>query len=142
MKLLAVAAIAALGAGLCGCATVIKGTTQTVNVSSPPVWGARCVLFTENGYYWDVITPNSVTVPRSREDLNVICTKRGFKDARAIAPSQFNFVTFGNAIAGGVTGVIIDGFTGANDSYPHDIEVPMERTPRPVTFSNPAAPTS
>ncbi len=141
MKLVGLAAVAAFAAALSGCATVIKGTTQTVNVSSPPVWGARCVLFTASGY-WDVITPNSVTVPRSREDLNVICTKRGFKDGRAIASSQFNFVTFGNAIAGGVTGVIIDGFTGANDSYPHDIEVPMEPIPRPVMFSNPAAPTS
>lgn len=114
-----------------GCATVIKGETQTVSVTSPPVEGARCALFTADRYYGDVLTPGAITIPRSRHDVSVICTKRGFKDASATLSSQFNFVTFGNAVIGGMTGVIIDATTGANDSYDHEIEIPMEPAPRP-----------
>jgi hypothetical protein len=44
--------------------------------------------------------------------------------------SDFNFVTLGNAVAGGLVGVTIDATTGANDSYPLEIELPMEPLPR------------
>lgn len=126
------AALAALGAALSGCATVIKGETQTVSVSSPPVEGARCALFTADRYYGDVLTRGAITVPRSRHDISIVCTKRGFRDASATISSDFNFVTLGNAIIGGMTGVIVDATTGANDSYPHEIEIPMEPAPRPA----------
>ncbi|MBV9570361.1 MAG: hypothetical protein JO056_03880 [Alphaproteobacteria bacterium] len=142
MKMPAVAAVAVLGVALSGCATVLMGTTQTVSVSSPPVRGARCVVFGED-MYRDLVTPGSVRVPRSREDLTVICTKRGFKEAKAVVASHFNFVTAGNAVAGGLTGIIVDASTGANDSYPGEIEVPMGRAPRPTMFHDATiAPTS
>src|SRR5205823_13650534 len=106
------AALAALGAALSGCATVIKGETQTVSVASPPAEGARCALFTADRYYGDVLTPGAITVPRTRHDISVVCTKRGFRDASATVSSDFNFVTLGNALVGGMTGVIVDATTG------------------------------
>lgn len=141
MKMFATAAIAAMGATLSGCATVFEGATQTVSVSSPPVRGARCALFTESAYR-DVITPGSVTLPRSRKDLTVVCTKNGFKDTRMTVGSHFNFVTFGNFVVGGVTGLVVDASTGANDSYPGEIEVPMEPTMRTPMFGYSGVPTS
>jgi len=129
---LARASVAALAVlALSGCATVIRGETQTVNVTSPPAWGARCVFYNADGYYGDLITPGAISVPRSREDLSVTCTKRGFKDASQTVSSYFNFITFGNLAAGGLVGVTIDATSGANESYPGDIEVPMEPAPRP-----------
>ncbi|HEX3943044.1 MAG TPA: hypothetical protein VHW69_03045 [Rhizomicrobium sp.] len=113
-----VAALAALGVALSGCATVIRGETQTVNVTSPPAWGARCVLYNADGYYGDVITPGAVTVPRNREDLSVVCTKRGFKDASQSVSSSFNFITFGNLAVGGLVGVTIDATTGRMTATP------------------------
>jgi hypothetical protein len=132
MKMFAVAVLAAMGAALSGCATVIKGETQTVTVASPPAVGARCALFTADQYYGDLLTPGAITIPRSRQDITVACTRRGFKDASATVSSDFNFVTLGNAVIGGLIGVTVDATTGANDSYPHEIEIPMEPAPRPA----------
>lgn len=123
------AAAAGMAVALSGCATVIKGSTQTVSVSSPPVRGARCVLFNSEGN-WDLLTPGAVTVTRSRDDMSVVCTKRGFKDSTKLVSSHFNFVTMGNLVAGGTAGFIIDATDGADDSYPEEIEVPMEPAPR------------
>lgn len=131
MKVFATVLLIACSVAFCGCATVIKGTTQTVNVTSPPVRGARCVLTTSDGY-WDVITPGSLTLPRSGDDLSVVCIKRGFKDSSQTITSHFNFVTLGNLAIGGLVGVTVDAVSGANDSYPRDIEIPMERVPRPA----------
>jgi len=137
-----------LGAALSGCATVIKGEMQTVSVATPPVEGARCVFYRADGYYRDVITPGRIDLRRDREDLAVTCMKRGFKDASTTISSDFNFVTLGNvgvgAVAGVIgqtTGVVMDATSGANDSYPHEIEIPMEPLPRPATadFSRPAS---
>ena len=138
MKWIVVAAVAAMGVALSGCATIIKGEAQTVSVSSPPVWGARCAFFTDTRYYGDVLTPGAITLPRSGDDMTVVCTKRGFKDTSATVSPDFNFVTVSNVVVGGLFGVIglttavvIDAQSGANHSYPHTIELPMERMPKP-----------
>ena len=147
MKVIMIAALVAMGAALSGCATVIKGETQTVSVSSPPVEGARCVLFTADRYYGDVLTPGAITIPRSRADISIVCTRRGFQDASATVSSDFNFVTLGNAVIGGLIGVTVDATTGANDSYPHEIAIPMQPAPRaaeppPGTVYSLSSPTS
>jgi hypothetical protein len=126
-----------MGVALSGCATMIKGEAQTVSVSSPPVFGARCVFFTADRYYGDMLTPGAITLPRSGDDMSVVCTKRGFKDASATISPDFNFVTVSNVVVGGffgvvglTTGVIVDATSGANHSYPHEIELPMEPLPK------------
>jgi hypothetical protein len=76
--------------------------------------------------------------------MSVVCTKRGYKDATKTISSHFNFVTFGNFVLGGTTGIIIDASDGANESYPGEIEVPMERAPSPppIRLFAPGMPTS
>jgi hypothetical protein len=137
------AAAAALAPALSGCATIIKGEAQTVSVTSPPVYGARCAFFSDNRYYGDLLTPGAITLPRSGDDMSVVCTKHGFKDVSATVSPDFNFVTVGNVrvgvlvgVVGLTTGVIVDLDSGANHSYPHHIDLPMERLPQPA----PAAP--
>src|SRR3954471_229460 len=78
------AAAAAMAPALSGCATMIKGEAQTVSVTSPPAYGARCGFFTNDRHYGDVLTPGAITLPRSGDDMSVVCTKHGFKDASAI----------------------------------------------------------
>jgi hypothetical protein len=104
MRVVIIAAVAAAGAALSGCATVIKGEAQTISVATPPVEGARCVFYGADGYYRDVLTPGRVDIRRDREDLTVTCTKRGFKDASTTISSDFNFVTLGNVGVGAVAG--------------------------------------
>jgi uncharacterized protein YceK len=68
MKLNIVAAIAALGVALSGCASIVEGTTQSIAVTSPPTDGAKCVLKSSEGTYY-VTTPGNATVHKTKNDL-------------------------------------------------------------------------
>src|SRR3978361_19553 len=65
MKFELVAAVAVLGVALSGCATLVKGTTQSISVATPPVTGATCTLTSSEGT-WYITTPGSVTVHQNK----------------------------------------------------------------------------
>lgn len=142
MKLTAIAAVAALGVAVSGCASVIKGSHQFVAVISPPVSGAACTLYNTEGSY-AVTTPNAVKVGRTKNDLTVICRKDGYRDSTKIVESHFNGATAGNVLIGGLVGITVDAATGADNSYPETIEVPMtpmgDASAAPVAAPAPAA---
>lgn len=131
-------ALACLGVALSGCATIIKGTTQSLSVATPPTTGAECKLTSSEGT-WYVTTPGSVTVHKTKNNLDVSCTKDGFADASTSVPPHFNGATLGNVIAGGLIGVGVDAASGANYTYPDEIDVPMKPS-APATAAAPAAP--
>ena len=142
MELNIVAAIAALGVALSGCASIVEGTTQSIAVTSPPTDGAKCVLKSSEGTYY-VTTPGNATVHKTKNDLDVNCTKTGFKDAHTTIPSHFNGATAGNILAGGVIGLGIDAATGANYNYPTEFAVTMvPDDPTPTAAEPSAAPTT
>jgi hypothetical protein len=109
---------------LAGCASIIKGSTASINVTTPPVTGAECTLSSSQGN-WQLISPGSVTVERSKNDLQVRCIKEGYQDATAVIPSNFEGWTVGNLVFGGVIGVGVDAATGALNDYPNAFQVPM-----------------
>jgi hypothetical protein len=142
MKLEMIAAVAALGAALSGCASIVEGTTQSIAVTSPPADGAKCVLKSSEGTYY-VTTPGNATVHKTKNDLDVNCTKVGFKDAHTTIPSHFNGATAGNILAGGVIGLGIDAATGANYNYPTEYAVTMvPNDPAPAASEPSVAPTA
>ncbi|MGD0143742.1 MAG: hypothetical protein ABSC92_11325 [Rhizomicrobium sp.] len=49
MKHASVAALAALGIALSGCASIVEGTTQSVAVATPSADGAKCTLVNSEG---------------------------------------------------------------------------------------------
>lgn len=125
MKLSAIAAIAALGVALSGCATVIKGSSQSIAISTPPVIGASCVLSSKEGN-WTVTSPGVVKVEKSKEDIQARCTKPGYQDGIATIPSDFQGWTLGNLlIPGGLIGFGVDAATGAMNDYPKAFQIPM-----------------
>jgi len=124
MKLNIVVAVCATGFALSGCATVIKGTTQSIVITSPPVSGAYCILSSTEGN-WPVTTPSAVTVDKSKEDILVKCSKPGYQDASASIPSDFQGWTLGNLVLGGLIGVGVDAASGAMNEYPRAFAVPM-----------------
>jgi hypothetical protein len=136
MKYQVVAALAAMGVVVSGCASVVKGTHQTVAITTPPTTGATCTLTNGRGS-WEVVSPGPVTVDRSKTDMQVRCTKAGWQDATAVIPSNFEGWTLGNLLIGGVIGVGIDASTGAMNEYPNAFQVPM--TPVEGYASPPAA---
>jgi hypothetical protein len=136
--------IAATCVLLGGCASIMKGSSQSVGITTPPVTGATCNLTSKEGS-WQVVSPGAVTVSRSKQDMQVRCTKEGYQEAVAVIPSNFEGWTVGNLIFGGIVGVGIDAATGAMNEYPNSFQVPMQplaaAPAAPATSAAPSATT-
>ena len=117
---------------LSACATVMSGTSQTVTVSTNPP-AATCTLDRVGQRVGAVpLTPGSVRLDKSKNDLSVTCSKEGYQTASVTRASSFNGATFGNIIAGGVIGVIVDASSGANFNYPSDIRLDLAANSPPT----------
>ena len=124
-------------------ATIIKGTTQSVSVTTPPIEGAKCELKNSQGT-WFVTSPGSVVVHKTKTDLIVTCKKEGYQDASITIPAKFNSVTAGNIVAGGLIGIGVDAASGANYGYEEVTALrmtPLDGVTTPAsTETKPAAP--
>jgi hypothetical protein len=125
MRIAAVAAGAAIVLCLSGCAAVSHGTSQEIAVSTPPVTGALCTLTNPRGK-WQILSPGSANVLRSKGDIEIVCRKRGWNDAIATNKS----VPAKSANLGPLAGAVwmsdeVDAMMGANNDYTPKIEVPM-----------------
>ena len=105
------------------CATVIEGTTDVITVSTTPP-GARCDV-TRDGMPLGTIpdTPGSLNVSKSKNGLVITCTKPSHEATEKVHMPNSVATTFGNFIAGGVIGVVVDMSTGANFRYPPLVEL-------------------
>ncbi len=117
---------------LSACATLVNGSNQTITVSTTPP-GATCTLDRMNIRLGAIAqTPGSVRIDKSKNDLSVTCTKEGYQTATVTNAPKFGGATFGNIIAGGVVGVVVDAASGANYTYPDNVEVALAGTPTPA----------
>ena len=116
---------------LSACATIVNGSSQTVTVSTEPP-AATCTLDRMGQRVAAIAaTPASVRIDKSKNDLSVTCGKAGYQQATVVHAPSFSGATFGNIIAGGVIGVVVDASSGANYSYPSDIRLALAATPPP-----------
>ncbi len=116
--MLAIRLVAALGlAALAGCATITHGSTDTVSIDTRP-GGAACSV-TQGGVQIARVepTPGTILVPKSKHDLAVRCEKQGYQPAVGTVGSEFQAMTFGNIVFGGVIGVAVDAASGAMNDY-------------------------
>ena len=111
--------VMALMAG--GCATVVSGTTQTIGVNSDPE-GADC-QFRRKGVLVGRVnpTPGTMQVGKDYESVSVLCTKEGFDETTGVIGSEFQAMTLGNILLGGVIGVVVDAASGAMMKYPESV---------------------
>ncbi|SFI86630.1 PEGA domain-containing protein [Albimonas pacifica] len=110
--------VAALAlAALAGCATITHGSTDTVSIDTRPS-GASCTV-TQGGAQVARVdpTPGTIMVPKSKHDLAVRCEKEGYQPAVGSVGSEFQAMTFGNIVFGGVIGVAVDAASGAMNDY-------------------------
>jgi len=121
-----------LAAATSGCASIVEGTDQSVTVQTTPS-GASCEL-KRDGNVIGVVnpTPGTVTVDKSKDDIAVICKKEGYQDASGAFSSDFQGMTFGNILFGGLIGVAVDASSGAMHEYPASVTVAMA----PNSFPN------
>lgn len=108
-----------------GCASIVEGTDQQVTVNTAPQ-GAKCAL-SRQGEVVGVAnpTPQTLTLSKSKNDVTVVCQKAGFDETTAILDSEFESMTLGNLLFGGVVGVGVDAATGALNEYDSSITVPL-----------------
>lgn len=132
-------ALVALGLSAGGCATIIEGTDQPIGVVTAPP-GATCTLTREGKVIAQISpTPGQIVVEKTKHDILIECTKDGYQRAQIIAKSTFSGTTFGNVLAGGIIGVVVDASSGANNEYPESVNVQMTPLATPAPQPKPAS---
>jgi len=127
--LLLAAAVAELNGG---CASVVSMTGShyqsiSVQASEPgqgEVIGASCEISGKTSK-WYITTPGTLMIPRSHEDLQVVCRKPDMEKGSAKVLPAFRLVMAGNIAVGGVLGAAVDHVDGAAYEYPETIRVVM-----------------
>ncbi len=136
-----IAPVLAVAIFLEGCASVVDGSTQPIQLSTAPASGASCTLSNARGG-WSVVTPGIVVVKRSESLLRVHCTKTGWQEASDYIASR---IPTDAAVAMalpyvGILETAVDASTGAASQYPGTYVVHMKEavpTPAPAA-SDPA----
>jgi len=150
MKLTVLAVIGTFMLGLSGCATLVKGATQAVNVKTDPP-GAICDVgyktfrtipahWAHNGKEWvlthadtetltTIMTPGIVMLKRDN-DYSVNCRLSGYKDTTGEINHVFanlDYLVLGNLLLTGfVPGFAVDYITGAaNNLEPAVMDIQM-----------------
>lgn len=128
MKKLSVAAVTILL--LSGCSSIIEGTSQEIQINTNPS-GADCSLSREGEVIGRVSdTPGGITIKKTKYDIRIACSKRGYQEATFLDHSGAAGATFGNIILGGGIGWAIDSASGADNKYDTPVNitlVPNER---------------
>jgi hypothetical protein len=72
-------------------------------------------------------TPGSVTVSKSIHSIDVRCTRAGYAQGNGAISSQFQAMTVGNILIGGLVGIVVDAASGAAGTYPGSVVVNLPR---------------
>lgn len=121
---------------LCGCATIVKGTTQSIAVTTPGVPDAECTLSSSGIGTKVVTTPATLTVEKSSDHITVVCRKECYQDGTGIIASHTESMAAGNVLAGGVIGLGVDAVSGAMNRYNTDNQFAMVPIPGCVPKMN------
>jgi hypothetical protein len=119
----------AIAVAVSGCQTAVRGTSQSIPVGSTPE-GAECIFMRDGQPVAMVVTPGSITVKRDRKPINVVCTKAGHEEARAVLNSQTD--SYGPSIPTSVVGAVLtignlaDAASGANNRYQTTLMMKLE----------------
>lgn len=113
--------------GLSACSSIIEGTSQELIINTSPE-GADCALQREGQIIGRVNpTPGGITVKKSKHDITVICTKKGYEKATYFNKSDVAGATVGNIILGGGIGWAIDSANGADNKYTTPMNISMSK---------------
>jgi hypothetical protein len=102
---------------IAGCATIVKGTSQSVAVDTPGAPGALCELSSPAIGTQTIKTPGTLVLEKSQHNIDVKCRKECFQEGVGIIPSNTESMAVGNILAGGVIGLGVDAASGAMNKY-------------------------
>ncbi|MCD6047347.1 MAG: hypothetical protein K0S08_994 [Gammaproteobacteria bacterium] len=119
---------------LAGCATMISGSSQQVNVQAidadthNQISGAKCVITDSKGVSYPVDgNPGVVTLPRVYGDITVDCHASNYWQKSVGGGESFNAWTLLDVLFW--PSAIVDVSTGAAKNYPSHITVLMSSKP-------------
>lgn len=124
-KVVRICVVAAIVAAAGGCASITKGTTQSIALDTPGVPGASCTLASEGIGTKVVQTPTSMLLEKSQHNIAVTCKKECYNDGVGVIPSHTEAMAAGNIIAGGVIGLAVDAASGAMNKYNDSNQIAM-----------------
>lgn len=108
---------------LAGCSTIIEGRSQEIKVTTSPS-NASCILKRQNQTIATIAsTPGSAYIEKTKYDINIICSKTGYKEVDYFNHSDEAGATFGNILLGGWIGWGIDSATGADNKYESQVNI-------------------
>jgi hypothetical protein len=122
MKVLKTIAFAITMMQLTGCATMINGRHQQVDIDSTPT-GANVLIDGK-----DIgLTPTTATLKRNKNH-GLRLTKDGYHDEHRELKSEISGAVAGNIIAGGFIGWGVDAMTGAQYKIvPNNVHVQLKK---------------
>jgi hypothetical protein len=107
------------------CASIVSGTEQDITVNTTPA-GADCALVREGQTIARVSsTPGTVTVDKTKHNINVVCNKPGYQTGSFLNESGTEGSTAGNILAGGLIGWGIDSARGADNKYDEGVNITL-----------------
>ena len=139
----AAAAALAAACSLVGCASIIDGTQQEIQVVTNP-GGATCVFFREGTQIGSVVnTPGVLNVKRRKYDITIRCNKPGYAEAEYLNHSGTSAMIAGNIAAdviltAGISS-IVDSASGADNRYDPVVNItlaPLNAAPPPSPQPN------
>lgn len=111
---------------LVGCASITKGTSQTIIFNIEPK-GTTCVATRDgDGEIGSISTSNNtLKVSKDKDDIVVKCSAPGYKQkvTRLVSKTETAGVVGGAIIDLGITDMI----TGAMWAYPNDVSIVLEK---------------
>lgn len=94
------------------CATIIKGTSQDISISSNPSAATVLVKTTGGIEVFNGKTPASVKLPKKKEYVATISLE-GYREINVQITQKFEAWALGNLVCGGVIGIVVDAVNGA-----------------------------
>ena len=110
---------------LSSCSSIIEGTSQEILVNTNPS-GANCSLERQGVSIARIDpTPGAATIKKTKHDMTIRCTKKGYQEATHFNKSGSAGATFGNIVAGGGIGWAVDSASGADNKYDSPVNITL-----------------
>lgn len=123
---------AVLAIFLTGCATILSGTSQTINIKvvnnadSRLLSNVSCTVVDGSGGSYPIIAnPTSISVAKGNGPIHINCTKPGYRQLNMAVGDSFNALTIVNVLFW--PGFIVDAVSGAYKKYPSHYMISMEK---------------
>lgn len=115
-----------------GCATVVNGPRQNIGLGSTPT---AAIVRVNNQQ--TLTTPATVNLERD-QNHTLVFSKEGYEDNSVVLTSSTSGWVWGNVLAGGLIGGVVDFASGSARKLSQDA-VHVTLTPLPVTPALPVA---